>query len=123
MRKKKKCPSPCLFFLASVLLVCFFPCLSQVVLFAHAAHAFATSLHQDRKVCSFRGLLASLSKVRRGGEGRMPSLCALCLGEGFSAFLSYLSSPCARCATLEQNCVVQKKDKKKKVLFFSFFFS
>uniref|UniRef100_A0A147BU76 Putative secreted protein n=1 Tax=Ixodes ricinus TaxID=34613 RepID=A0A147BU76_IXORI len=82
---------PLSMFFFSCFCVCWFPsppfASSQVVLFAHAAHAFATSLHQGRKVRSFRGLLASLSKVRGGGEGRMPSLCALCLGDGSSAFL------------------------------------
>ncbi|CAN8021370.1 unnamed protein product [Ixodes persulcatus] len=103
---------------------CFFSCfrvflgfssrLSQVVLFAHAAHAFATSLHQDAKVGSFRGLLAFLSKVRGGGEGRMPSLCALCLGEGFSAFLSYLLTRDVR--PRDQTALCRKR-KKKGLLF------
>uniref|UniRef100_A0A6B0UI10 Putative secreted protein n=1 Tax=Ixodes ricinus TaxID=34613 RepID=A0A6B0UI10_IXORI len=104
MRKKKKAPLHLFFF--------FFSRLLQVVLFAHA---FATSLHQDRKVRSFRGLLASLSKVRGGGEGRIFIMCAL-LRRGLLRF-PFLS-PCARRATLEPNCVVRKK--KKSSLFFSF---
>ena len=83
MRKKKIFLSM-FFFLASVFsFLLFFPPFAS----CFVCPCIRDLAAQDRKVGSFRGLLASLSKVRVGGEGRMPSLCALCLGKGFSVFL------------------------------------
>uniref|UniRef100_A0A6B0UBJ2 Uncharacterized protein n=1 Tax=Ixodes ricinus TaxID=34613 RepID=A0A6B0UBJ2_IXORI len=46
----------------------------------------------------------------------MPSLCALCLGEGFSAFLSYLLARGARPWNQTASC-----EKRKELLFMLFF--